>query len=110
MKKNLSILLLFVMVVVLSACNNEKVESSDKQTLTWASGAQGGGWYTMAGGISSLIKEENGINISTIPGGSLQNMPFISKNEAQLAWMQPPLLKRGWKEQNHLNRNLMIFQ
>ncbi|MEK3954510.1 TAXI family TRAP transporter solute-binding subunit [Psychrobacillus sp. FSL K6-1464] len=95
MKKNLSILLLFVMVVVLSACNNEKVESSDKQTLTWASGAQGGGWYTMAGGISSLIKEENGINISTIPGGSLQNMPFISKNEAQLAWMQPPFIKAG---------------
>ncbi|WP_144513824.1 TAXI family TRAP transporter solute-binding subunit [Bacillus sp. FJAT-22090] len=95
MKSKLLILILFVFSVILTACNSESAESSGGKSLTWASGAQGGGWYTMAGGISSLIKEKDGINISTIPGGSLQNMPFISKNEAQLAWMQPPFIKAG---------------
>lgn len=95
MKKKLLILILFVISAVLVGCSSENAESSGSQSLTWASGAQGGGWYTMAGGISSLIKEENGINISTIPGGSLQNMPFIAKNEAQLAWMQPPFIQAG---------------
>src|SRR5699024_6072649 len=30
-----------------------------------------------------------------IPGGSMQNMPFVSDNEAQLAWMQPPFIQAG---------------
>lgn len=75
--------------------NPSNDSSSEKSSLTWASGAQGGGWYTTAGGISSLILDETGISISTIPGGSLQNMPFVATNEAQLAWMQPPFISAG---------------
>lgn len=95
---------LLITILVLGACSSEGDSSatvsgesspSTSTTLTWASGAQGGGWYTMAGGIGALIKEKEGINVSTIPGGSLQNMPFISTNEAQLAWMQPPFIQAG---------------
>lgn len=99
MKKILAFISMAVLTsILLIACNSENVingSSSTNGSLTWASGAQGGGWYTMAGGISSLINEQEGINISTIPGGSLQNMPFVNDNEAQLAWMQPPFIKAG---------------
>jgi uncharacterized protein len=98
-KKYVSILLLFVSIGILAACSNENTSSnnntSSSSALTWASGSQGGGWYSMAGGISSMIKEHSDISISTIPGGSMQNMPFIANNEAQLAWMQPPFIMAG---------------
>lgn len=108
MRKFWLFIIAILTVIVLAACggNNENTNSEDttnddsnvetsKENLTWASGAQGGGWYTTAGGISSLILEETGINISTIPGGSMQNMPFVATNEAQLAWMQPPFIQAG---------------
>ncbi len=104
MKKILILLTVVISALIITACgdstgkdNNASNDSSSdkKSSLTWASGAQGGGWYTTAGGISSLILDETGINISTIPGGSLQNMPFIASNEAQLAWMQPPFISAG---------------
>src|SRR5690625_4165335 len=97
MKKLIVSVMLILILGIISACGsndggNEEAgnNSSDSEILTWASGAQGGGWYTTAGGISSLIKDETNINISTIPGGSMQNMPFVATNEAQLAWMQAP--------------------
>lgn len=101
---NLRVLLLPLLVVLLVACseetnnaedNNTEADSSTSSSLTWAAGAQGGGWYTMAGGIGNLIGENSDIDISTIPGGSMQNMPFIADNEAQLAWMQPPFIQAG---------------
>ncbi|MEI3605093.1 TAXI family TRAP transporter solute-binding subunit [Pseudogracilibacillus sp. SE30717A] len=104
MKKILILLTVVISALIITACgdstgkdNNASNDSSSdtKSSLTWASGAQGGGWYTTAGGLSSLILDETGINISTIPGGSLQNMPFIATNEAQLAWMQPPFISAG---------------
>lgn len=65
-------------------------------SLTWASGSLGGGWYSMAGGISTLIHEhQSNISISVIPGGSLQNIPFIHQNEAQIAWLQPAFVLAG---------------
>lgn len=108
MRKLWMFMTIILIVILLAACgdssqssnsedstnDDSKVESSSSN-LTWASGAQGGGWYTTAGGISSLILEETGINISTIPGGSMQNMPFVATNEAQLAWMQPPFIQAG---------------
>lgn len=106
MRKKL-LLLLILVLMILHACGGPEPElqespegdaatESGSCNLTWASGAQGGGWYSMAGGISSLIQENNSdINIRTIPGGSMQNMPFISNNEAQLAWMQPPFIIAG---------------
>lgn len=101
MKRFILFLTLLLTTIVISACGDHNADQSNTQaknksdSLIWASGAQGGGWYTSAGGISSLILEETGINISTIPGGSLQNMPFVATNEAQLAWMQPPFISAG---------------
>lgn len=40
------------------------------QTLTWTAGGVGGGWYSIAGGISNLINEKSGgITVKVIPGG-----------------------------------------
>jgi uncharacterized protein len=67
-------------------------------TLTWAAGGMGGGWYSMAGGIASVIKEKNtNINIKVIPGGSLQNIPFLDNGDAQIAWEQPAFVLAGKK-------------
>ncbi|QKY70275.1 TAXI family TRAP transporter solute-binding subunit [Lentibacillus sp. CBA3610] len=106
MKKSHVVLwLVTIFVIFLAACSEEttdngenndaEADSSSSTSLTWAAGAQGGGWYTMAGGISNLIGEHSDIDINTIPGGSMQNMPFIADNEAQLAWMQPPFIQAG---------------
>lgn len=103
MKKLFSIFTIVLTALVVAACSGDSSgesedsssDSSQKNSLTWASGAQGGGWYTTAGGISSIILDETGISISTIPGGSLQNMTFVATNEAQLAWMQPPFISAG---------------
>lgn len=103
-RKIISTLLITLFLIILSACGDENTsissgtsDSNTPSTLTWAAGSQGGGWYTMAGGISTLIGDNSDINISTIPGGSMQNMPFIATNEAQLAWMQPPFIQAGLK-------------
>ena len=38
------------------------------QTLTWTAGGVGGGWYTIAGGISNIINEKSGgITVKVIP-------------------------------------------
>src|SRR5699024_3632241 len=99
MKKQICLLSLvtFIIIFAVACSGDEEASKSDSSgdKLTWASGAQGGGWYTTAGGISSLILDETGIDIGTIPGGSMQNMPFVSDNEAQLAWMQPPFIQAG---------------
>ena len=36
------------------------VSLAGAQTLTWTAGGVGGGWYTIAGGISTLINEKSG--------------------------------------------------
>ncbi|WP_221566681.1 TAXI family TRAP transporter solute-binding subunit [Alkalihalobacillus sp. TS-13] len=113
--KKLYRVFLIVALIVLSACtapqnnttsgdeNNKgngaedaNGKTSQSQTvnqptnLTWAAGSLGGGWYSMAGGIGSMIKQNNSnLNIKVIPGGSLQNIPFLENGQAQIAWEQP---------------------
>lgn len=111
----LNMLLMFLFVLLLTACGNEtsteegtnesnNQETQDTQnssegisepvTLTWATGSDGGGWYSSAGGIASLINEKNpNINIKVIPGGTLQNIPFITEGDADIAWEQAPFLE-----------------
>ncbi|MGM8366501.1 TAXI family TRAP transporter solute-binding subunit [Virgibacillus sp. W0181] len=115
-----SIIVLFI-VLFLAACggddtsseeinantdqdNGTEEESGDEEesenvvtepvTLTWATGSDGGGWYSSAGGIASIINEKNpNINIKVIPGGTLQNIPFVTNGEADIAWEQAPFLE-----------------
>ena len=52
-----------------------------QQTLEWVAGSLGGGWYTMAAGLSSLIKDENpDIQIRVVPGGGLANATRVNRN------------------------------
>ncbi|MEO3474180.1 TAXI family TRAP transporter solute-binding subunit [Roseomonas sp. CAU 1739] len=56
-------------------------------TLEWVAGSVGGGWYTMAAGLSSLIREENpDIQIRVVPGGGLANPTRINNGQSQIGW------------------------
>jgi TRAP transporter TAXI family solute receptor len=58
-----------------------------QQTLEWVAGSVGGGWYTMAAGLSALIKDENPeIQIRVTPGGGLANSTRVNNNQAPLGW------------------------
>ncbi|TCP21295.1 hypothetical protein EV207_14420 [Scopulibacillus darangshiensis] len=111
MKKVVICIIVSILMVVLTACSNPYATGKktdmhktsngnsglhvEKVThLTWAAGSLGGGWYSMAGGIASIINKTNPkIIIKTIPGGSLQNIPFVENGTAQLAWEQPAFIK-----------------
>lgn len=58
-----------------------------QQTIEWVAGSLGGGWYTMAVGLSSLIREENpDIQIRVVPGGGLANPTRINNGQSQIGW------------------------
>lgn len=61
--------------------------ASAQTTLEWVAGSLGGGWYTMAAGLSSLIREENpDIQVRVVPGGGLANPTRIDNNQSQIGW------------------------
>jgi hypothetical protein len=58
-----------------------------QQTFEWVAGSVGGGWYTMAAGLSSLIAEENPeIRIRVVPGGGLANSTRVNNNQSPIGW------------------------
>ncbi len=58
-----------------------------QQTLEWVAGSLGGGWYTMAAGLATLIQEENPqIRIRVVPGGGLANATRINNGQSQIGW------------------------
>lgn len=58
-----------------------------QQTFEWVAGSVGGGWYTMAAGLSGLIAEENpNIRIRVVPGGGLANSTRVNNNQSPLGW------------------------
>lgn len=61
--------------------------ASAQTTLEWVAGSLGGGWYTMAAGVASLIREENpDVQIRVVPGGGLANPTRINNNQSQIGW------------------------
>jgi len=64
-----------------------------QQSLTWTSGAVGGGWYAICGGIAELMREKAGLDIKVVPGGGAQNAVLIQKSEADIGMGLPPLLQ-----------------
>ena len=61
--------------------------ASAQQSLEWVAGSLGGGWYTMAAGLSSLIKDENpDIQIRVVPGGGLANATRVNRNTSPIGW------------------------
>ncbi|WP_424812575.1 TAXI family TRAP transporter solute-binding subunit [Roseococcus sp. YIM B11640] len=56
-------------------------------TLEWVAGSLGGGWYTMAAGLASLIREENpDLQVRVVPGGGLANPTRIQNGQSQMGW------------------------
>ena len=67
------------------------------QTLTWTAGGVGGGWYTIAGGISNIINEKSGgITVKVIPGGGTVNPRLVDKGDCELGWGLPFLNVAAW--------------
>lgn len=58
-----------------------------QQSIEWVAGSLGGGWYTMAAGLSALIKDENPeIQIRVVPGGGLANSTRVNRNQSPMGW------------------------
>jgi TRAP-type uncharacterized transport system substrate-binding protein len=73
------------------------VSLSHAQTLTWTAGGVGGGWYTIAGGISNIINEKAaGITVKVIPGGGTVNPRLVDKGDCELGWGLPFLNVAAW--------------
>jgi uncharacterized protein len=67
------------------------------QTITWSAGGVGGGWYSIAGGISTLINEKSGgITVKVIPGGGLVNPSLVDKGDCELGWGLPFMNAAAW--------------
>ncbi|MBW8270933.1 TAXI family TRAP transporter solute-binding subunit [Caldovatus aquaticus] len=58
-----------------------------QQTLEWVAGSLGGGWYTMAVGLSALIREENpDLQIRVVPGGGVANATRVNNGQSPIGW------------------------
>ncbi len=58
-----------------------------QQTLEWVAGSLGGGWYTMAAGLSALVKDENpDLQIRVVPGGGLANSTRVNRAQSPMGW------------------------
>lgn len=75
-------------VVLLSLLGGVAIAQELKPvTLTWVAGGVGGGWYTQAGALASLINQkEPKITIKVVPGGGVVNPMRVSSGEADLGW------------------------
>lgn len=70
---------------------------AEAQTLTWTAGGVGGGWYTIAGGISNIINEKSGgIMVKVIPGGGTVNPSLVNKGDCELGWGLPFMNAAAW--------------
>lgn len=56
-------------------------------TYTWAAGGVGGGWYTQAGGMATIVKNNvPEITIKVIPGGGVSNPLKLNSGEDDFGW------------------------
>jgi len=64
-----------------------RTAAAAEQTLEWVAGSLGGGWYTMAAGLATVIQEENPeIRVRVVPGGGLANATRINNGQSQIGW------------------------
>jgi TRAP transporter TAXI family solute receptor len=89
MKKMFALMFMALLVLATSL--------AQAQTLTWTAGGVGGGWYTIAGGISNIINEKaGGITVKVIPGGGMQNPSLVNKGDCELGWGLPFMNAAAW--------------
>lgn len=76
-------------------------------TLTWTAGGAGGGWYTIAGGIATIIKEADpDLTIKVIPGGGLQNPAVVASKGAEIGWGLPFLNAAAYRGMEPFDKKL----
>ncbi len=93
--------ILFIAMSLLVAA----VTSAQAQTLTWTAGGVGGGWYSIAGGISAIINEKSGgIVVKVIPGGGTVNPTLVDKGDCELGWGLPFLNVAAWNGEDPYTR------
>jgi uncharacterized protein len=74
------------------------LQAGDQVTLTWTSGGAGGGWYSIAGGVATIVKEADpDMVIKVIPGGGLQNPAVVASKGAEIGWGLPFLNAAAYK-------------
>jgi TRAP-type uncharacterized transport system substrate-binding protein len=94
MRRFVTLVVVLVSAVVLAA----PLQAGDQVTLSWVAGGAGGGWYSMAGGIATIIKEADpDIVIKVIPGGGLQNPAVVADKGAEMGWGLPFLNAAAYK-------------
>jgi uncharacterized protein len=83
------------------------VQAGEQITLTWASGGAGGGWYSIAGGIATIVKEADpDIVIKVVPGGGLQNPAVVASKGAEIGWGLPFLNAAAYKGMEPFEKKL----
>jgi hypothetical protein len=62
-------------------------EALKPATYSWTAGSMGGGWYTQAGGMAALVKNNvPEITIKVIPGGGTKNPPLVDSGQNEIGW------------------------
>lgn len=94
-KKGLVILLIFASASFLFAGGKKEASSADSSgeqalkpaTYTWTAGSMGGGWYTQAGGMAAMVKENApALTFKVIPGGGVSNPPLVDSGTNEIGW------------------------
>lgn len=61
------------------------VTAASAETLEWTAGQIGGGWYTQASGMATMLQEANpDLVIKVVPGGGTANPTKVERNISQL--------------------------
>jgi uncharacterized protein len=67
---------------------------AEQVNLSWMAGTVGGGWYTIAAGISTVIQEADPeLIIKVLPGGGAQNPTALNEKKVDMAFGLPFLNK-----------------
>src|SRR2546428_7727073 len=80
-----------------------------QSSLTWTTGAVGGGWYAISGGMAELLREKAQLTVKVIPGGGTQNPVLVQKGDAEIAMGLPPLLDAAMKGEDPYQGHKMPY-
>ena len=95
MKKLLVVMLVITSLVsfgLFAAAQAEAQSTAEGAVLTpatysWTAGGMGGGWYTQAGGMAALVKNNvPEITIKVLPGGGTVNPPKLDAAQDDFGW------------------------
>jgi len=95
MKKIWKVLLVLALVLTtgaLFAAPQKEAMAADAEVLTpttysWTAGGMGGGWYTQAGGMAAIVKNNvPEITIKVLPGGGTVNPAKVDAAQDDFGW------------------------